>query len=174
MQIRMKKLVAAFCLFLLLSSCTAPPLVQDSSKFCSVTQPVWAKPPDDAAVLDPPDYGYYFINEDRSIWASAGWADQEAYTSYAGNDGVKVGWFRPAGAELVITGERMDAEAPPLESRVPCCYPTRFQATGLYFPTEGCWEVNAQAADKEITFVVRIKPANNLTGNHSTSGGVSQ
>jgi hypothetical protein len=75
-----------------------------------------------------------------------------------GEDGIKVGWFRPEGAELLISGERLDADAPPLESHVPCCYPTRFQATGVMFPTEGCWEIRAKAAESELKFVVWVEP----------------
>lgn len=125
---------------------------------CPVTEPVWAKPPDDAAVQDPPGYGYYFVNEDRSMWASARWAGPEEYFLRAGEKGNKVGWFRPAGATLEITGRRLDAQAPPLEAHVPCCYPTRFQATGLVFPAAGCWQVVAKAADSELSFIVRVEP----------------
>ena len=57
-----------------------------------------------------------------------------------------------------ITGQRVDGEAPPLHTHVPCCYPTRFQATGLVFPTEGCWAVTAKATDSELSFVVRVDP----------------
>jgi hypothetical protein len=130
----------------------------NTSNTCPVTEPVWAKPPDDSAVQNPPSYGYYFLNEDRSIWASAWWTDSEEYSLHAGEDGNKVGWFRPAGAELKIIGRRLDAQAPPLEAHVPCCYPTQFQATGLAFPTEGCWEVTAKAADSILTFVVQVEP----------------
>jgi len=59
---------------------------------------------------------------------------------------------------LVITGQRLDANAPSLKSEVPYCYPTRFQATGVYFPTEGCWEVTAQAEARKLSFVVWVEP----------------
>lgn len=137
---------------LLLSGCA-------SKDDCPVTEPVWVKPPEDGAILNPPEYGYYFVNEDSSIMASAWWAEPLEDYPLILEEGIKVGWFRPEGAELIITGKRLDAESPPLESHVPCCYPTRFQATGLYFPAEGCWEVNAKAADKELTFVVWLEPS---------------
>ncbi|HJS28326.1 MAG TPA: hypothetical protein VJ768_01800 [Anaerolineales bacterium] len=132
---------------------------------CPVTQPEFVVPPEDPAVGGTPAPGYYFVNQDRSIWASAGWTEYEEYRQ-AGGEGVKVGWFRPAGAALEVSGRRIDGEAPPLHSDFPCCYPTRFQASGLYFPTEGCWEVNARAitdvgAIREsplLTFVVKIDP----------------
>jgi hypothetical protein len=124
---------------------------------CPVSEPVWAKPPEDAAIPDKPAYGHYYVNEDRSMWASAWWAES-AEQLRVSKEGVKVGWFRPEGAKLEITGQRLDAKAPPLDAHVPCCYPTRFQATGLIFPTEGCWEVTARAEDSLLSFVVWVEP----------------
>ncbi|MFC1996939.1 hypothetical protein ACFLXI_04950 [Chloroflexota bacterium] len=123
-----------------------------------MTEPIWEKPPEDPAVSGTPEEGYYYVNDDSSIWASAWWTDQEEYSLSASQEDIKMGWFRPAGAALEITGQRIDAEAPPLEAHIPCCYPTRFQATGLEFPTEGCWEVTATAADSELAFVVWVEP----------------
>lgn len=140
------------------SKSTLATVTSSSSDTCPVTEPAWIKPPEDSAVQNPPAHGYYYVNEDSSIWASAWWTGQEEYPLRAGEGGNKVGWFRPEGAELEITGQRLDAQAPPLEAHVPCCYPTRFQATGLYFPTEGCWEVTAKAADSLLSFVVRVEP----------------
>ena len=143
------------CVFIgiLLTVCSA-----SGKAVCPLTEPVWVKPPEDSAVSDPPAYGYYFVNEDRSIWASAWWEEQEENYLRVSEEGVKVGWFRPAGDDLEITGQRLDGEAPPLEAEASCCYPTRFQASGLYFPTEGCWEVTAKAADSKLTFVVWVEP----------------
>jgi hypothetical protein len=129
-----------------------------AARACPLTEPVWAKPPDDPAVQGSPEFGYYFMNADRSMWASAWWTGQEDYPLRVSQEGIKVGWFRPAGAALEITGQRLDASAPPLEAHIPCCYPTRFQATGLIFPTKGCWEITATAADSELAFVVWVEP----------------
>ena len=147
------RLLAILLLSFVMVACAA-------AKDCPLTEPVWAKPPADAAILDDPAYSYYFVNEDRSIWASAGWTGTDNDPLRVREEGFKVGWFRPAGASLEITGQRLDGKAPPLESEIPCCYPTRFQATGIYFPTDGCWEVNAKAEDKELTFVVWVEPKN--------------
>jgi hypothetical protein len=125
---------------------------------CPQTEPSWIKPPEDSAVQNAPAFGHYYVNEDQSIWASAWWAGQADAQLRVSEDGIKVGWFRPAGAPLVITGQRIDGQAPPLEAHVPCCYPTRFQASGLSFPAAGCWEVTAQAAASELTFVVWVEP----------------
>jgi hypothetical protein len=131
---------------------------EPAERACRLTEPVWAKPPDDAAVQGSPGFGYYFVNEDRSIWASAWWVGQKVNQLRASQDGFKVGWFRPAGASLEISGQRLDGPAPALEAHVPCCYPTRFQATGLIFPTEGCWTVTAKAAARELSLVVWVAP----------------
>ncbi|HEU5103010.1 MAG TPA: hypothetical protein VFU22_28500 [Roseiflexaceae bacterium] len=129
-----------------------------SAGTCPLTEPIWVKPPADSAVQDPPAFGHYFVNQDRSIWASAWWAGRDDYRLRAVEEGVKVGWFRPAGASLAIAGQRLDAQAPALDAHVPCCYPTRFQATGLIFPTQGCWEITATAADRQLSFVVWVEP----------------
>lgn len=123
---------------------------------CPVSEALWVIPPEDSAVQGSPAYGFYYVNNDRSLWASAWWTGKDENYLLSGAD-IKVGWFRPAGAELKITGRRLDEQAPPLEAHIPCCYPTRFQATGLSFPTEGCWEVTARAADSELSFVVLVE-----------------
>ena len=125
---------------------------------CPVTEPAWVKPPADTAVSGEPAYGHYFVNDDHSIMASAGWVLDKEYLLAERGNGIKMGWFRPAGATLEITGQRLDGESPPLEAHVPCCYPTRFQATGVSFPSEGCWEVTAKAAESELSFVVNVAP----------------
>ena len=147
-----------FLLLCVLVACTNAPAENTSASDCARTELVWVIPPEDSAVQGSPGYGYYFVNEDRSIWASAWWIRQEENYLRPSEEGIKVGWFRPAGAPLEITGQRLDAQAPLLEAHVPCCYPTRFQATGLLFPTEGCWEVIAKAEDKELSFVVWVEP----------------
>lgn len=139
---------------LILISCEAAE--QDS---CPVTKPVWAQPPEDSAVGGASAYGYYFVNEDQSIWASSSWTEQEHSYLIADEEGIKTGWFRPDGAELMITGKRLDGESSSLfEASIPCCYPTKFQVAGLYFPTAGCWEITATAADKALTFVLLLEP----------------
>ena len=137
---------------------TPTPASSNTSAACPVNKPAWVLAPEDSAVLNPPAYGYYFVNEDSSIWASAWWWGKEEYPLHAGRDGNKVGWFRPEGAVMEITGRRLDGQAPPLEADIPCCYPTRFQASGLYFPTWGCWEVTAKAADSVLLFIVNVEP----------------
>ena len=150
---RLRTRLLEMILFLSLTGCASI-----SSESCSVTKPLWIKPPDDSAVGNASVEEYYFVNDDRSIWASAWWTGEAEKYLTASENGIKMGWFRPAGAELQITGQRIDAEAPPLDAHIPCCYPTRFQATGLHFPTEGCWEVTAKAEDSVLSFIVKVAP----------------
>ena len=120
--LRLRRLIYISFLALLVSGCLA-------LEPCPVTEPVWALPPEDAAVQSEPAYGYYYVNEDRSIWASAWWEGQDENYLIPEED-LKVGWFRPEVANLEITGQQLDGEAPALEVHIPCCHPTRFQATG--------------------------------------------
>lgn len=137
----------------------ASPTESSPAEACPVTEPTWAKPPEDSAVDNPPAYGYYFLNEDRSIWASAEWARDAEYTTLRpGEAGIKVGWFRPAGAKLVITGRRLDGEEPPFKGQALSGYTTRFQASALPFPSGGCWEITATARESTLSFVVWLEP----------------
>ena len=154
----MNKIRKNFILLLLASIFITACSTSNANNACPVTEPIWDKPPEDAAVDGEIPYGFYYINEDRSIWSSAWWTEDEENYLHVQEDGIKVGWFRPEGAELKITGRRLDGYAPPLEAHVPCCYPTRFQSSGLYFPTEGCWEVTAKANDSTLIFIVTVAP----------------
>lgn len=129
---------------------------------CPVTEAEWVRPPEDAAVLNEPEFGYYLVNADRSIWTSAGWSGRGQSPLRTGAEGNKVGWFRPEGVPLELTGRRLDGQgalpAEALQADIPCCYPTRFQASALFFPAAGCWQVNARAAEQVLSFVVWVEP----------------
>lgn len=77
-----------------------------------------------------------------------------------GDDGsihVKLGWWRGVPGRLVITGRRLDAEAPRLRAEASSGYgPRGFQPSGLVFPTVGCWEVLGRVGDVRLRFVVRV------------------
>jgi hypothetical protein len=130
---------------------------ENSESDCPITDPVLIKPPEDSAVSGTPEEGYYYVNQDQTIWAGAWWIDQDEEFLRAGKE-IKVGWFRPEGVELEIVGQRIEGQAAPLEVNIPCCYPTKFQATGLQFPAEGCWEVEARAGEEGLKFIVWVDP----------------
>jgi hypothetical protein len=71
-----------------------------------------------------------------------------------GSIGWKFGWWRIVPGRLTITGRRLDAPSPPPRASVPDGYGTQgFQASGVSFPTEGCWEVTGSVGGSELTFV---------------------
>ena len=128
-------------------SCPVTPLIKDSA------------PPDNA---DPIVSADWYINADRSMWAGpvplGGWsAGGVVYEGSRPVRGQKTYWVRPAGLQLVIGGRRLDAAAPPLEARIPCCYTSGFQIVALFFPTEGCWEVSANAGSSRLRFVTQVR-----------------
>ena len=74
-----------------------------------------------------------------------------------GSIGWKFGWWRIVPGTLTITGRRLDAPGPPLRGSAPDGYgSTGFQASGVSFPTEGCWEVTGSVGGSELTFVTFV------------------
>jgi hypothetical protein len=119
--------------------------------YCPMTPYVNDHPPDanTAKLTDT-----WYANE----WLWAGLVPPFQGVWYAG--GVKVGWWRTAPGKLTIEGKRLDAPAPPLRADVPEGYGSSgFQATGIDFPTEGCWEVTGKVGDRSLRFVVQVRPA---------------
>jgi hypothetical protein len=118
---------------------------------CQHSELVWAEPPRDPNA-DPFGRRPWYVNADRSIWA--GWL---AGHWVSGTKGNKVLWIRPRGTDLKVAGRRLDGDgAMELRADIPCCYPTGFQASRVYFPTPGCWEVTATAGESELRFVTKI------------------
>ncbi len=76
-----------------------------------------------------------------------------------GSLAMKFPWWRGEGVvgPLQIEGKRLDGEAPPLQADIPEGYgDTGFQASGLIFPTEGCWQVTGRVGEAELTFITRV------------------
>jgi len=69
---------------------------------------------------------------------------------------AKVGWWRAGEQRIHITGTRLDAHAPPLRADVPEGYSRGFQATGLSFPTPGCWRVTGSYGGRSLSFTVLV------------------
>ena len=71
-------------------------------------------------------------------------------------------WTEEPQPALTVTGERLDAPAPPLQASEA----TNASASdigsamlvGIDFPTLGCWKVTGKYADAEISFVVWVAP----------------
>jgi hypothetical protein len=72
-------------------------------------------------------------------------------------------WTVGTTGELTIQGRRVDAPAPPLRARWGSGAPEtpfaevaggRFWSSGIYFPTQGCWQVTGRVGHTSLTFVV--------------------
>ena len=75
-----------------------------------------------------------------------------------GTMGMKFGWWRATSGYLTITGRRLDAPAPPATGDAsPGAYGlTGFNASGVTFPTEGCWQVTGRVGTVTFTFVTFV------------------
>jgi hypothetical protein len=75
-----------------------------------------------------------------------------------GRLGMKFGWYRLTSGYLRITGRRLDAPAPPASGLTfPGGYGlTGFNASGVIFPTEGCWRVTGRVGRVTLTFVTFV------------------
>ncbi len=135
----------------------ASPLTLADAKSCPVTKPGKA----------PADIG------DRLFGASVAFGNKDLWVGGLGADGVivadsqlvesdgsigwKLGWWRIVPGRLTITGRRLDAPAAAPRASVPDGYGSGgFQASGVSFPTEGCWEVTGSAGGSELTFVTFV------------------
>jgi beta-lactamase regulating signal transducer with metallopeptidase domain len=93
--------------------------------------------------------GPWLINEDRTIWA--------AEQPYIAGKQVNTIWMRPANTDLVVTGRRLDGDAPALAAGTPTAYAAPYTAIGMTFPEPGCWEVTATAGDSKLTFITKVQ-----------------
>lgn len=136
---------------------TASSLTLADAKNCPVTKP--GKAPEEfsdrlfasATAFGNLDLWVGGLGEEGLILADSRFVESD------GSIGWKFGWWRIAPGELTITGRRLDAPGSPLRPSVPDGYgPSGFQASGVTFPTEGCWEVTGSVGGSELTFVVFV------------------
>ncbi len=74
-----------------------------------------------------------------------------------GSLGMKFMWWRGVKGKLQISGQRLDATAKPAVGDVPDGYGDQgFQASGITFPTPGCWAITGSVAGDSLTFVVVV------------------
>jgi hypothetical protein len=69
---------------------------------------------------------------------------------------MKFGWYRLTSGFLTITGRRLDAPAPPASGLASGYGLTGFNASGVMFPTEGCWQVTGRVGRVTLTFVTFV------------------
>jgi hypothetical protein len=118
---------------------------------CMVSKDVPDKPPDDPGADSFAGMDWY-ANVDRTVWAH--WWGRRSNGEY------KVLWVRPVGAQLTIAGRRLDRESAPLTARIPDGYAGgTYHATSLYFPSAGCWRIDATAGKHALAFVINVPTA---------------
>jgi hypothetical protein len=90
------------------------------------------------------------------IWGGLAPAYKPFGTWWAGRRGNKVLWEREVAGKLKLTGYRLDRPTLHLRADVPDGYGlTGYQASGIVFPTSGCWRVTARVGLHRTSFVVR-------------------
>jgi hypothetical protein len=71
-------------------------------------------------------------------------------------------WNEESQPDLIVTGERLDTEAPPLlASKATNAYGADIGSSmlvGVDFPTGGCWKITGQYGEAELSFVVWVGP----------------
>ncbi len=96
------------------------------------------------------------------LWVGGLWPDgiisaDSRFLDLDGRVGMKFGWWHTVAGKLQITGRRLDAPAPPAIGDVPDGYGiTGFQASGVTFPTQGCWEITGSVGSSKLTFVTFV------------------
>lgn len=111
----------------------------------------------------------WYGNQD--LWAGLDRAYRGQW--YAAPAGIKVLWVRLAPGRLTVEGHRLDGAAPPLRADIPQGYgDAGIQASGLVFPTPGCWQVTGRVPGHALQFVVAVHPAaeNPVTGGVPAAG----
>jgi hypothetical protein len=76
-----------------------------------------------------------------------------------GSIGWKFAWWRAPGVgaagDLRITGHELTTGAT-ITASIAEGYGQRFQASGISFPTEGCYEITAVSGEAQLTFVTKV------------------
>ena len=72
---------------------------------------------------------------------------------------MKFAWWRAPGVgaagDLQIVGHELTTNTA-IMATIPDGYGQAFQASGVTFPTEGCYEITARSGDAELAFVVKV------------------
>ncbi|HVQ93536.1 MAG TPA: hypothetical protein VMU51_21035 [Mycobacteriales bacterium] len=140
-------------------SAPGPAAAPPSTGSCPVTRP---SPTGPRGVSPDAFFGWGASYGNGALWVGGLWpggvidADPESVQA-DGSVSTKFGWWRATRGRLTITGQRLDAAAPGLRTDVPDGYgDTGFQATGVTFPTNGCWRITGHAGPSTLTFVTLV------------------
>jgi hypothetical protein len=115
-------------------------------------------------------FGWQSAYGNGSLWVGALWPHGVVIITpdNVDQDGrleMKFGWYRLTSGFLTITGRRLDASAPPASGTASGYGLTGFNASGVIFPTEGCWQVTGRVGRVTLTFVTFV-----IKGHCDTNG----
>ena len=137
---------------------SAQGLATVSRSSCPVTVPHPWQPP--RGVSPSALFGAGSAAGNGKLWVGGLWPEGVIAAGPAfvnqGSVSMKFGWWRNVRGHLHITGRRLDAPAPPVRADIPDYGVTGFQASGVTFPTEGCWQVTGMAGPTRLTFVTLV------------------
>lgn len=108
-------------------------------------------------------HGHHPIRADRphgngKLWTVLPPDGKLMITPEGGTLRWKFPWWRAVRGQLTIVGRRLDEAGGQLKADIPTGYgETRFQASGVFFPSEGCWEITGIAGGAALTFVVEVR-----------------
>jgi hypothetical protein len=134
------------------------PVTRADAKRCPVTLPRAAGPPGVSQAF----FGWGSSYGNGKLWVGGLWplgviVARKDFVAPDGSVRMKFGWWRKVSGRLSITGRRLGAPAPPARGDVPPGYGlTGFQASGVYFPAEGCWEITGKVGKTILTFVTFV------------------
>jgi hypothetical protein len=134
-----------------------------SGGVCPVTRPNGAPPPEGEA-----PGGSYLGNGLlwTVLWPSGTVVVPPDAVEPDGGLGMKFPWWRAADVHgtLHITGHELTLRVP-VRTDVPDGYgDTGFQASGIVFPVEGCYQITGEAGGAQLTFVTMVRPCSAIAG----------
>ncbi len=134
-------------------------LTKAALESCPVTFPNGSQPPDEITPgLQPSPHRH----GNDVLWADLGVGGKivpapEQFQE-DGSLNWKMGWDRGVRGKLTVTGRRLDAPTPPAQGHydIEGYGDIGFQAGGIHFPSEGCWEITGRVGDASLTFVTLV------------------
>ena len=106
-------------------------------------------------------FGWQSAYGNRALWVGALWPHGVVFITPDDVDSsgalqMKFGWYRLTFGSLSITGRRLDASVPPASGHAANYGLIGFAASGVTFPTEGCWRVTGRVGRTALSFVTFV------------------
>lgn len=159
-------LVALLAVSMLCGAAPQPPAKNPSKSAatsCKVTIPNGSQPPmkDFGGRSSLPNAAYPGSYGNGMLWPSLPVDGMlQVVPDEQGKLGEKWLWYRTVHGHLSVSGRRLDGagnfQTGPLEELEPG-RDTGLLVKGLFFPSEGCWQITGSAGGSDLTFVVKVQ-----------------